>query len=60
MHERHLYRASEKKFTTGLPIALMLLSMMVIVAYLLVGATLSDGDQTVAIVLPKPIVASSR
>ncbi len=43
MYERHTYGTPQRKFTTVLPIGVMLLSMAVIAAYLLVGGALVAG-----------------
>ncbi|SDA98731.1 hypothetical protein SAMN03159448_06307 [Sinorhizobium sp. NFACC03] len=59
MYERHTYGTPERKFTTALPIGVMLLSMAVIAAYLLIGGALSDGGRPIATVLPKLSVATS-
>ncbi|MCY1330959.1 hypothetical protein D9M68_349500 [compost metagenome] len=61
MYERHTYGTPQRKFTTALPIGVILLSMAVIAAYLLVGGALSDGGgRPIATVLPKLSVATSR
>lgn len=61
VYERHSYGHSERRFSTGLPIGVMAVSMMAIAAYLFVGsALLDDGGQATAIVLPKPVVASAN
>ncbi|WP_426289090.1 hypothetical protein ACN9MC_05055 [Ensifer adhaerens] len=55
MYKQHRYDQPERKFSTGLPIGVMLLAMMVIGGYLFVGSELSnDTQRTVAIVLPTP------
>ncbi|WVT75983.1 hypothetical protein QM996_27605 (plasmid) [Sinorhizobium chiapasense] len=60
-YQQHNYGASERKFTTGLSIVVLLISMSVIAAYLLIGGALSnDTDHPATIVLPKPAVANSR
>jgi hypothetical protein len=56
MYEQHRYDQPERKFSTGLPILVLLLSMVLIGSYLLVASELSNGSQrTVATVLPTPI-----
>ncbi len=56
MYEQYRYDQPERKFSTGLPILVLLLSMVLIGSYLLVGSELSNGSQrTVAIVLPTPV-----
>lgn len=55
MYKQHRYDKPERKFSTGLPIGVVLLAMMVIGGYLFVGSELSnDTQRTVAIVLPTP------
>ncbi|MBD9596844.1 MULTISPECIES: hypothetical protein [unclassified Ensifer] len=52
-------RAS-RKFSTGLPIGVMLLAMVVIGGYLFVGTALSNTPrQQVATVLPTPVARSN-
>lgn len=60
MYERHTYGAPERKFTTGLPVGMMLLSVVVITAYLLVAGASSDSGRPITTVLPKPTVATSH
>lgn len=56
MYEQYRYDQRERKFSTGLPIGVMLLAMVVIGGYLFVGSALSsDSQRTVAIVLPTPV-----
>jgi hypothetical protein len=59
MYEQFRYSQPEQTFSTGLPIGLMLLAMVVIGGYLCVGSALSNGpEQSVAIVLPTPAASS--
>ncbi|WDZ75433.1 hypothetical protein PWG15_12480 [Ensifer adhaerens] len=60
MYERYTYDAPERKFTTGLPVGVMLLSMVVIAAYLLFGGASIDSKQTTSVVLPKSAADTSR
>lgn len=61
MYERHTHGAPERKFTTGLPVGIIFLSMVVITAYLLIGGALSDSGGSIATVLPKPpVLATSQ
>ncbi|MBZ7927703.1 hypothetical protein LAC81_37850 (plasmid) [Ensifer adhaerens] len=61
MHEKHSYGQPEPRFSTGLPIGVMLITMTAIAAYLFIGSTLLDGgERAVAIVLPKPAVANAN
>ncbi|WP_077960673.1 hypothetical protein [Ensifer adhaerens] len=59
MYEHDRYSQPERKFSTGLPIGVMLLAMVAIGAYLFVGSALSSApQQSVAIVLPTPVAPS--
>ncbi|MBD9597521.1 MULTISPECIES: hypothetical protein [unclassified Ensifer] len=59
MYEPYCYGEPPRKFSTGFPIGILLLAMVVIGAYLFVGSTLSnDPQQTSAIVLPTPAPTS--
>lgn len=60
MYKRHTYVVPERKFTTGLPVGMMLLSMVAITAYLLVGGASNDSDRPMTTVLPKPTVSNSQ
>lgn len=61
MYERHTFETRERKFSTSLPIVVMLVSILAITAYLLIDGTfMNDSDQTTAVVLPKPSADTSR
>ncbi|MBP1888143.1 hypothetical protein [Sinorhizobium mexicanum] len=54
MHDRDNYGHPERRASTGLPLGIMLLSMLAIGAYLLVGgALLDDENQDVVVYVPR-------
>lgn len=59
MYKQHRFDQPDRKFSTGLPIGVMLLAMVLIGGYLFVGSERSNNSQrTVAIVLPTPVPAA--
>ncbi|MBZ7926455.1 hypothetical protein LAC79_32290 [Ensifer adhaerens] len=61
MYEVHRYGQPKRRFSTGLPLAATFVTMAAIAAYLLIGsASLDNGGQAVAIVLPKPALTISK
>lgn len=59
MYEQYRYNQPERQFSTGLPIGVMLLAMVVIGGYLFVGSALSNTPrQQVATVLPTSVAPS--
>lgn len=54
MYHRERYGEPERRASIGLPIGVMLLSMLAIFAYLLIGGAFSgDGSRNVAVYLPQ-------
>lgn len=54
MYERHSSRQPEETASTGLPIGVMLLSVIAIAVYLIVGGEILDGNsRDVAVYLPQ-------
>ncbi len=61
MYEVHRYGQPKHQSSTGLPLAVTIVTMVAIAAYLLIGnASLDNGGQAVAIVLPKPALTISK
>ena len=60
MYEQYRYSRAERNFSTGLPIGVMLVAMVLIGGYLFVGSELSNQPpQAVAIGLPTPVALSN-
>jgi hypothetical protein len=60
MYEQYRYNQKDRKFSTGLPIGVMLLAMVAIGGYLFVGSALSNAPrQQVTAVLPTPVAPSN-
>ncbi|MDK1376781.1 MULTISPECIES: hypothetical protein [unclassified Sinorhizobium] len=54
MHDRDNYGHPERRASTGLPLGIMLLSMLAITAYLVVGgALLDDKNQDIVVYVPQ-------